>query len=140
MVVDADIVLAKCAQIERALDRVAQMLDLRAERLDDQMVADVVALNLQRACQSAIDLAHHLVAAGGLGLPAKLAEAFTLLQGGAGLDTRLAASMRAMVGFRNVAVHAYEELDPVVVARAATQGAADLRAFAAWAVARLPEA
>lgn len=132
--IEHDIVLTKCAQIERALRRVEDVVAGDLTRLDDLMVADVVALNLQRACQSTIDLAQHLVAAHHLGLPASMAENFSLLQQAGLLPADLAGKMRAMVGFRNVAVHSYDQLDPAVVGQVATAGTADIRAFVAWAI------
>lgn len=131
---ERDLILSKCAQIERALSRVDAVLGGDVSRLDDLMVADVVALNLQRACQSTIELAQHLVAALGLGLPATMADNFGLLQQHGMLAPALAARLRAMVGFRNLLVHSYDALDPEIVARVAIQGPIDLRAFAAWAV------
>lgn len=59
---ERDLILGKCAQIERALQRVDTVLGGDVTRLEDLMVADVVALNLQRACQASIDLAQHIVA------------------------------------------------------------------------------
>lgn len=64
-----------------------------------------------------------------------MAENFSLLQRAQLLPADLAARLRAMVGFRNVLVHSYDSLDPDIIAQVATHGAADLRAFAAWAVA-----
>lgn len=137
MSLDADTVLAKAAQVERALVRVETMLAADRRRYDALTVADVIGLNLQRACQSAIDLAHHVVAAEGLGLPQSLADAFVILEQRVGLERELARSLRAMVGFRNMMVHAYDDVDTEIVARAATAGAVDLRRFVAWAIARL---
>ncbi|MFO1506407.1 MAG: HepT-like ribonuclease domain-containing protein [Lysobacterales bacterium] len=44
------------------------------------------------------------------GLPQDARDAFTLLEGACSIDTDNAARMRAMVGFRNVAVHRYRDL------------------------------
>lgn len=136
MGVDNDVLLAKCAQMDRAIKRVEQLLGGDPRRLEDLTVADAVTLNLQRACQCAIDLAHHLVAGLELGVVSTMGESFALLERRAGLERSLAAAMRAMVGFRNIAVHSYDELDPEIVAQVAISGVQDLRRFAAWALAR----
>lgn len=133
--IELDIVLAKCAQIDRALRRVDDVVAGDVGRLEDLMVADVVALNLQRACQSTIDLAQHLVAAHRLGLPASMADNFGLLQQAGLLSAELAGKMRAMVGFRNIAVHSYDPLDPAVVGHVAIHGTQDIRAIVALAIA-----
>jgi len=81
-----------------------------------------MTLNVERACQAAIDMAMHLVAARHLGMPQSSGESFTLLEKSGLLATPLARSMRSMTGFRNVAVHQYEELDLEILRWVVTQG------------------
>jgi uncharacterized protein YutE (UPF0331/DUF86 family) len=134
---DKDLVLAKVATVERCLARVVQVTGGDLGRLDDLDVEDIVVLNLQRAAQACIDLAHHLVASLALGLPTSLREAFALLARGGGLDGELAVRLEAMVGFRNIAVHDYQAIDRAVL-RAIVEGHLDdLRAFCRYAVGRL---
>jgi uncharacterized protein YutE (UPF0331/DUF86 family) len=40
-----------------------------------------------------------------------MAEGFTLLERAGVIDARLSAALQGMVGFRNVAVHQYEQMD-----------------------------
>jgi uncharacterized protein YutE (UPF0331/DUF86 family) len=47
------------------------------------------------------------------------------------LDPELAARLRRMVGFRNIAVHDYQSIDPVIVEAIVTRHLDDLTAFAA---------
>jgi uncharacterized protein YutE (UPF0331/DUF86 family) len=84
-------------------------------RLADPMVLDAVVLNLQRACELAIDAACREVSRRGLGVPADSGDAFTILERDAVLSTTVAERMRRMVGFRNIAVHEYRKLDPAIV-------------------------
>ena len=65
---DRDVVLAKVAAIQKYLRRIKEVTGLFPERLDDLDVQDIFVLNLQRAIQSAIDLAAHIVAFEGLGI------------------------------------------------------------------------
>lgn len=109
--VDQDILYEKVAIIQRCLKRIADTTKLRPEKLDDLMVQDVFVLNLQRAVQAAIDLAAHIVTTLKLGLPASLKDHFELLSEGKILSKKLVAQMKAMVGFRNIAVHEYQDLD-----------------------------
>ena len=109
-----DVVLAKVAAIEHCLERIA------AIRSEERNLAEVdreelTILNIQRAAQAAIDLAAHVVATEGFGLPDKLADHFTILENHGILAPPLAARLRRMVGFRNIAVHEYEEVDPTIV-------------------------
>lgn len=112
--VERDVVLAKVATIDRCLRRIEEARE--PERgLDPQDVQDIVELNLQRAVQAALDLAGHVVATEGLGLPAKLAENFTLLERQGLIPPALADHLRRMAGFRNIAVHEYADVDPEIV-------------------------
>ena len=52
----------------------------------------------------------HMVRVYRLGLPQESREAFTLLEQAHLLTPEKADRMRAMVGFRNVAVHQYQQL------------------------------
>lgn len=133
--VDRDVVLAKVATIDRCLGRIA---DVRARRsqLAPADVEDIAVVNLQRAAQAAIDLAAHVVTTERLGLPDSLTAPFTLLEKAGVVDGELAARMRRMVGFRNIAVHAYEALDPAIVESIVTKHLDDLRGFTAAIVAR----
>jgi uncharacterized protein YutE (UPF0331/DUF86 family) len=125
-----DILLNKAAIIERCLRRI------RAEheacpQLDDFTHVDALTLNVERACQAAIDMAMHRVAADRLGLPQSSGEAFLLLERAGLLTAELGRAMRGMVGFRNIAVHQYQDLDPEVLRWVATRGPQDFVAFCA---------
>ncbi len=133
---DRDLVLAKVETVERCLARIA---DVRSEagaalRAIDRQ--DITVLNLQRAVQAMIDLAAHVVAREGLGLPDSLGAGFSLLERAGVIDDELAERMRRMTGFRNVAVHEYRRLDPAVLDAIVRERLGDLRAFAAKIVER----
>ncbi|MEK6754776.1 MAG: HepT-like ribonuclease domain-containing protein [Bacteroidota bacterium] len=65
--------------------------------------------------QAAIDLAAHIVASEGLGIPKDLRDNFRLLQHADIIAPSMAEKMQKMVGFRNIAVHEYQNLDSVVL-------------------------
>lgn len=109
--IDPDVVFAKVGHIQNCLSRIKQVTHLDPATLENYDVQDIFVLNLQRAVQAAIDLAAHIVAAEGLGLPDSLKGYFKLLQQAGILSTDLTDKLVAMVGFRNIAVHHYEELD-----------------------------
>ena len=111
-----DVVRNKALSIERCLTRVREEFRADPSRLEDQTVEDAIVLNLQRACESAIDLAMHVVASERLGVPQESREAFTLLEKAGRIDQTTANAMRRMVGFRNIAVHEYQELSrPILI-------------------------
>ena len=111
-----DVVLNKVAAIERCVGRVREEhAGDDANLLANQTRQDSIILNLQRACEAAIDVAMHLVRIHRLGIPQETREAFDLLERGGLLEEELAARMKKMVGFRNVAVHDYRKLDLEIV-------------------------
>jgi len=126
-----DVLLAKAAIIERCLKRIGEdYTGHEADFAKDFMRQDAVILNLQRACEAAIDGAIHLVRVKRLGLPQESREAFTLVERAGLMTPDLASRMRAMVGFRNVAVHDYGSLNLDIVRAIVEQRLDDLRAFA----------
>ena len=90
--VDRDLVLAKVETLERSLARIdAAQGRAGLDALDRQ---DIVVLNLQRAVQAMLDLAAHVVAREGLGVPDELAASFELLKRAGILDDDLADRTR----------------------------------------------
>ena len=129
--VDRDVVTAKIAAIDRCLSRIAEVRGERRSALLQVDVDDITALNLQRAVQAAIDLASHVVATEGYGLPDTAAGVFTLLAERGVLDGDLAERLRRMVGFRNVAIHEYQALDSEIVESIVQRHLGDLQALSA---------
>ena len=105
-----DIALNKAAIIERALRRMKEEYHANPE-LSNHTHIDAMTLNVERACQAAIDLAMHLVARDRLGMPQSSAEAFRLIHEAGYITETLLKDMTAMTGFRNIAVHEYQQLN-----------------------------
>lgn len=109
--VDKDIVFEKVKNIQDCLKRIQDKTRGGAASLKDIDVQDIFVLNLQRAVQATIDLAAHVVSDEGLGLPNELRENFILLEKACILSPELSVKLQRMVGFRNIAVHDYAEID-----------------------------
>lgn len=112
---DRDIILAKVASIQRCLGRIRAVTSLSPESLDNIDTQDIFLLNLQRGIQAALDLAAHVVASEGLGLPERARESFSLMKNAGIIDGETALKMEKMTGFRNIAVHDYQSLDPDIL-------------------------
>jgi uncharacterized protein YutE (UPF0331/DUF86 family) len=125
-----DVLLNKAAAIERAVRRVREEYagDDR-NLLANPTRQDAIILNLQRACESSIDAAMHLVRVHRLGVPQETREAFALLQQAQILDAHLSDRLKKMVGFRNVAVHDYQKLNLDIVRRIVVDHLDDFLAF-----------
>lgn len=109
-----DILLNKAAIIERCVRRMLEEAHA-CPQLDDFTHVDALTLNVERACQAAIDMAMHVLADRHLGVPQSTAEAFLLLERAGLIAGPLTSSLCGMVGFRNVAIHQYEDLDKSVL-------------------------
>jgi len=95
-----DVLLNKAAAIERAVRRVREeYADDDRNLVSNQTRQDAIVLNLQRACESRIDAAMHLVRVRRLGIPQETREAFALLDQAGVLDASLADRLKKMVGF-----------------------------------------
>ncbi len=130
-----DVILNKAASIERCLHRIEEEYAGNDQNLvENRTKQDAIVLNLQRACETAIDLAMYVVSQRKLGVPQESRDAFTLLRTAGILSEDLATRMQRMVGFRNVAVHEYARLNLDVVRIIITKQLDDFRAFSSTIV------
>lgn len=112
-----DVLLNKAATIERCVARA------REEYASDPATfatnftrQDAAILNIQRACEAALDMGHHIIRRDGLGMPQSSRDVFALLASAHWLEPEVADHMKRMVGFRNIAVHDYQTLQlPITV-------------------------
>lgn len=110
----------KASIIERSLKRMREEF-IKDESLTNFTYIDAMVLNLQRACQVAIDLANHIVAIKHLGIPQSSGEAFVLLNKNGIITDDLVKSMIAMAGFRDIAIHEYQEINLEILKIIATK-------------------
>lgn len=90
----------------------------------------MIVLNLQRACEAVLDLAMYVVSTRKLGLPQNKREAFVLLEESKIIDSEMSKKMQGMVGFRNIAVHDYKEIDEDILRDVIENHLTDLLDFA----------
>ena len=130
-----DVILNKAASIERCLHRIQEEYAGNEQNLTaNQTKQDAIVLNLQRACETAIDLAMYVVSQRKLGVPQDSRNAFALLQTAGILPIDLAQRMQRMVGFRNVAVHEYTRLNLDVIYAIITKQLDEFRAVSSTIV------
>lgn len=110
-----DVVLNKAASVERCIRRIREEYGDDPTTLGNQTKQDAIVLNLQRACETCIDLAMHVVSSRKLGIPQDSRDAFSLLAKAGIVDAPLCQQMQNMVGFRNIAVHEYTRLNLEVI-------------------------
>jgi uncharacterized protein YutE (UPF0331/DUF86 family) len=97
---------------------------------ENHSAQDAAILNAIRACETAIDLANMLIRKRRLGIPSETRESFTILVQEKLLAKDLGERLHRMVGFRNLAVHQYRELDIGIVETVIRDRLDDLLAFA----------
>lgn len=106
-----DVILNKVAFIERCLSRIQEEYENNPDHLKNYTKQDSIVLNLQRACEASIDLGMHLIAIHKLGVPQNSRDTFSILEEATIISAANAKNMKAMVGFRNIAVHDYQEIN-----------------------------
>jgi uncharacterized protein YutE (UPF0331/DUF86 family) len=127
---DEDIVLAKVSTIRKCVATIRSLAQEIPQPNKEWMRLDLTVLNLQRAIEAALDVANHLISVNGWELPRDSRHAFHVVAGHEVVSTASLNVLDGMVGFRNVAVHNYRELDPRVVRGIAADHLGDLEAFA----------
>lgn len=111
------------------ISRLEDEADATAARRADPMWLGGIKYHFVTAIEAAIDVAQHICAAEGGGPPQTNGDAMTILGSRGVLEPDLAARMRLAVGFHNVLVHEYVDVDDArVLARLHDLG--DLRRFA----------
>lgn len=125
-----ELLLRKALQVR---DRIAKLrsslpADPEEVRRDERFEA-FLAFHLLLLIQDAVNLAAHLVAARGLGVPASQRELFEVLARAGILGEESARSMAAIASLRNRIAHAYGDLDPARMVRELPAGLTRLERF-----------
>lgn len=128
---DKDIIYLKIESLERCIDRVnTKTPATRKELQNDLDLQDIIVLNLERAVQLCVDIAAHLVADLKQPAPMNMAECFERLQQENVISGEVADRMKKAVGFRNIAVHEYQQISWDVVYAIITEHLSDFKEFA----------
>lgn len=130
-----DVLLNKAATMERCVARAREEYAKHPESFEtDQTRQDAAILNLQRACEAAIDAGNRLIRLRRLGLPQSARDVFDILANGQLLEPELAKVMKRMTGFRNIAVHDYQAMQIPIVVAIIQRHTDDLLDFASYLV------
>lgn len=136
-----EVLARKVAAIRARTARVRELAPQTVEEFVSRRTeAEALILNLYLALQECSDLALHLVADLGLGVPGEARAAFEALARAGVLDPALARKLSSAIGLRNRIAHEYGALDLAKVYEAVRRDLGDLDAFAAAASeVRLPQ-
>lgn len=116
-----DVLMNKAATIERCVHRAREEYDKDADTFaHDFTRQDAAILNIQRACEAAIDMGQHVIRRDKLGVPQSARDVFSLLAQAGLIEHSLADDLKRMVGFRNIAVHDYQAMQLPITVRIIT--------------------
>ncbi len=126
-----DVILNKISSIKRCVERAKEEYFPDLEGFKNNFSRqDAAMLNIQRACEQAIDLANHLIKLLKLTLPNDARESFSILSKAKIIDDNLSNQLAKMIGFRNVIVHQYQEVNFEIVVEVIEKHLTDLLSFA----------
>lgn len=124
------VVLNKYETIEKCINRINEEYEDTPSNLEDYRRNDAIVLNLQRACQAVMDIATYVVSTKTLGMPHSNSDAFEILYKNDLISEEVLKNMKGMIGFRNIAVHAYREVDDEILQDVIENHLEDLLQFA----------
>jgi uncharacterized protein YutE (UPF0331/DUF86 family) len=120
----------KIDSILRCLVRIEQRLPVSIESfMEDYDAQDVVVLNITRAVQLSVDIATHILSTHNQVVPQTMSEAFTQLHRQGAISKQTADKMKKSVGYRNVAVHSYDDINLEITYEIAKDHLQDFKRF-----------
>lgn len=110
--IDRDKVRDKVAFIRRNLDTLRRLANTPRDEFSESAIPFHAAVRLlQTSVEAMIDTGAHIVAREGLGSPKSYGEIFDLLSSAGIIPAESLDKIKAMVRFRNRAVHLYGEIN-----------------------------
>ncbi len=101
----------------------------REEFLGDEDVHHLAERYLHLACECMLDVAQHVISDMGYRQPEGYRDTMDVLREEGVLEEDLAERLKGWIGFRNILVHLYTEIDHAVSYRALVEGLDDLKDF-----------
>ena len=128
--VNQNIVKAKINHIQNCLQRLKEKQHISETELKGSAdLQDIIVHNLQLAIQGCIDVASHVVSDEGWAVPDTLAGLFDILKQHKVIPPDLNEKLKKMVGFRNIIIHEYANMDMGKVFRIFTHDIEDIGIF-----------
>ena len=135
---DRAVIEEKLESLRRCLQRVADKCPPDPETLGrDPDLQDIVVLNLSRAVQLCVDIGAHIIAGMEVPPPDTMGQTFDALAQAGVIHENLSMQLKKAVGFRNIAVHNYREIDWTIVHTIAGHHLDDFTEFAKTIATRL---
>ena len=123
---ELDVVLSKINIIKNCLMAIEKVTKTVS---DANFQISIYEINLQRAIQACIDLANIIIAKEGLGLPNTYRQSFEILFSHQIINEEMKTILCKMVGFRNISVHDYGQINPEIVRSLVQNHVGDFETF-----------
>ena len=125
------IILTKLDSLHRCLSRIEAKSPASLEILESDLdIQDIITLNLTRAVQICVDIATHVLADFNTPPPTTMAESFERLHQLKIISEETSVRLKKAVGFRNVSIHEYQNIDWLIVYKIITEQLDDFKDFA----------
>ncbi len=113
---DNIVILNKIETLRNCVSRIELKCPGKIEELKNNYdLQDIISLNLERAIQSSVDIALHIIADTEEKVPTTMGESFIILQKLKFIPKDLAMNLQKSIGFRNISVHEYKKIDWEIV-------------------------
>lgn len=113
--------------VQRIKSQEITSVDELESNIDKQ---EIIILNLQRAVQICVDIGNHILLDYETPTPSTMSETFKYLADNKLISSKNAEELSHAVGFRNIAVHQYENLDCKIIYAIITSHLDDFKNFA----------
>ncbi|MBJ7257634.1 MAG: DUF86 domain-containing protein [Akkermansiaceae bacterium] len=128
---DRDIVIRKLDSLARCVRRIEEKRPATLEQLiHDIDIQDILSINLERAVQVSVDIGAHLITDLSVPPPKTMGDVFAILAAEKLIPEETGLALRRAVGFRNLSVHAYDQVDWERVFEIVHERLDDFRKFA----------
>ena len=113
--------------VQRIKSQEITSVDELESNIDKQ---EIIILNLQRAVQICVDIGNHILLDYETPTPSTMSETFKYLADNKLISSKNAEELSRAVGFRNIVVHQYENLDCKIIYAIITSHLDDFKNFA----------
>jgi len=130
MMLNQELILSRCEEIEDSLNRIKKIKEMTKEEfLKDRDAQDLACYRLLILIESALNLCYHISAKHLKKVPEEYTECFVILSDAGIIPESLSKNLQKMARFRNLLVHRYWKIDYDTVYDIIRDNIEDVRKF-----------
>ncbi len=129
-----DVIISKIESMERCISRIYEEYDGNRLNLGNYTKQDSIVLNIQRACELAIDIGNYIISMNKFRTPRVSRDVFIILMENNVIGQSLSINLQKMVGFRNIAVHDYQQINVAILESIINHNLEDFKKFTSSAL------